>query len=199
MQEVGAEAVDRADARLLELRDGLVEAGRAAPSPASAACRACSSSARSRSFISPAAFSVNVTATTLCTVPRPSASTATSRATSSLVLPVPAAASTTIVASSDAPDALARVGVDEPGHWQLPQLVEVLEGALVLPRDAPLLDRARTPGEVAHGTGSLARRRRQEAPRDGAVDQLDHLEPAARGWVGVMGTTRSENSPARVQ
>jgi len=100
VQEVVAEAVDRADARLLEMRDGVLEPP--APRAASAArSRSSSSPARSRSFSSPAAFSVNVSAAIVCTVPRPSAKTLTRRATSSLVLPVPAAASTTSVSSSD--------------------------------------------------------------------------------------------------
>ena len=65
---------------------------------------------------SPAAFSVNVTATIDCTVPSSSASTATSRATSSLVLPVPAAASTTIVSPSEPRILVAGRLVDEGAH-----------------------------------------------------------------------------------
>ena len=62
--------------------------------------RSISSRSRSRSFSSPAAFSVNVTATISRTLARPSARTRTIRFTSSVVLPVPAAASTTSVSSS---------------------------------------------------------------------------------------------------
>ena len=58
-----------------------------------------SSSCRRRSFSSPAAFSVNVTATRFPTPAFPVASTRTIRRTSSVVLPVPAAASTTNVES----------------------------------------------------------------------------------------------------
>ena len=62
-------------------------------------CRARSISPRSRSFSSPAAVSVKVTATMPSRRPRPAMRTATMRPTSSVVLPVPAAASTTSVVS----------------------------------------------------------------------------------------------------
>ncbi len=61
--------------------------------------RATSSASRSRSFNSPAAFSVNVTATIPFTSARLLARMRTMRFTSSVVLPVPAAASTTSVSS----------------------------------------------------------------------------------------------------
>ena len=97
-QQIGAEAVDGADVRLLESRERCVEQ-RATRSSAPASVRARSSRSRNRSLSSPAAFSVNVTATILSTSVRPSARMRTIRPTSSVVLPVPAAASTTSVSS----------------------------------------------------------------------------------------------------
>ena len=98
-QQVGAEPVDGADVRLFEVLHGLVQ-----PRRRRRATRRLlplvSSRCRRRSFNSPAAFSVNVTATISRTLARPSASTRTIRFTSSVVLPVPAAASTTSVSSS---------------------------------------------------------------------------------------------------
>ena len=67
--------------------------------PPSAA--ALSSSSRSRSFISPAALCVNVTAAILSMVVRPGRQHATMRSTSSVVLPVPAEASTIRLSSSE--------------------------------------------------------------------------------------------------
>ena len=71
VEEVVAESVDGADARLLEARHRVVQAVaplRAGRAPPAAPPRA---SARRRSLSSPAAFSVNVTATTLwsCAAP----------------------------------------------------------------------------------------------------------------------------------
>ena len=63
-----------------------------------APCRAFSSSERRRSFISPAARSVKVTARMRSSAVAPLRTSATMRATSSVVLPVPAAASTIKVA-----------------------------------------------------------------------------------------------------
>ncbi len=114
-QQVGAEAVDGADVGVLEVRERVLEAVRASPSRCA---RACSISSRSRSFSSPAAFSVKVTATISPMRARPSASVFTIRATSSVVLPVPAAASTTSVVSRCGADAGTVVVVDEgpTGH-----------------------------------------------------------------------------------
>ena len=98
-QQVGAEAMDRADVRFFEVLERALEA-RAPPPPMTRRRRAFSSSRRRRSFSSPAAFSVNVTATSRSIVVRPVASTRRMRLTSSVVLPVPAAASTTSVSSS---------------------------------------------------------------------------------------------------
>ena len=63
--------------------------------------RARSSSWRSRSFSSPAALLVNVTATMWSMVVAPLARTLTMRATSSVVLPVPAEASTNRLSASE--------------------------------------------------------------------------------------------------
>ena len=60
-QQIAAERVDGADARLLELRQRRVEMRAPPPIAAARASRARSISARSRSFSSPAAFSVKVT------------------------------------------------------------------------------------------------------------------------------------------
>jgi len=69
----------------------------ASRSATGASVRATSSASRSRNFSSPAAFSVNVTATIPSTFARPVARIRTIRFTSSVVFPVPAAASTTRV------------------------------------------------------------------------------------------------------
>ena len=98
-QEVRAEAVDGADVRFLEALERLRRGASGARQSALASVRARSSRSRSRSFSSPAAFSVNVTATISPTSARPSASIVTIRPTSSVVLPVPAAASTISVSS----------------------------------------------------------------------------------------------------
>ena len=68
-QQVGAEAVDGADVRFLEALHGALEARRAVAGRRRP--RACSSCSRSRSFSSPAAFSVKVTATIWSMVARP--------------------------------------------------------------------------------------------------------------------------------
>ena len=101
-QEVGAERVDGADAGQLELGQRGVEA-RLLLGRGLRRVRSRSISARRRSFISPAAFSVKVTATMPCSSPRPDWSRARMRPTSAVVLPVPAAASTTNVASRSSP------------------------------------------------------------------------------------------------
>ena len=73
--------------------------------------RALSSRSRSRSLSSPAAFSVNVTATMSRTSALPSAMMRTIRPTSAVVLPVPAAASTMSVVVERSGDELARLGI----------------------------------------------------------------------------------------
>ena len=153
--------------------------------PAAANCRARSSSARSRSFSSPAAFSVNVTATTVCTLPRPSASTATSRSTSSLVLPVPAAASTTIVSSSEPRMRSRVVVIDQPGHGQLRSLLRSSRArASFTARCAALRPLPHT-AVKSHMAQALWRGAGgRNPPRDGAVDQLDDLEPAEAVGLG---------------
>ena len=98
-QQLGAEPVDRVDVRFFERRRARARAAAATPRSAAVGARR-SSASRRRSFSSPAAFSVNVTATISVIVARPVASTRRMRFTSSVVLPVPAAASTTSVSSS---------------------------------------------------------------------------------------------------
>ena len=83
--------MDRADARELQFFERAVSRSR---SSGVASARAFSISRRRRSFISPAAFSVNVTATVRASVPSPLRISPTMRPTSAVVLPVPAAAST---------------------------------------------------------------------------------------------------------
>ena len=97
-QQIGAERMNRADARLLELAERAGEP-RALAGISCGSLRALSISPRSRSFSSPAAFSVKVTATIRSSSARPPASAATIRLTSAVVLPVPAAASTISVVS----------------------------------------------------------------------------------------------------
>ena len=142
-----------------------------------AALRARSSRARSRSFSSPAAFSVNVTATICPTVARPSARIVTIRPTSSVVFPVPAAASTIRVSSSAGGDRVTGFGVRQRhALMACPQRLQIAQRLRRLARDMPRFVRpahraevapsagARRPGRAA-GIPARSRDRRSRAPR----------------------------------
>src|SRR5438876_12453945 len=60
--------------------------------------------------------------------------------------------------------------------WEAPQLHQVVERAGVLLRRAPLFVRSADLSKVAPLAGALARGRRQEAVRDGAVHNFEHLD-----------------------
>ena len=100
-EEFGAEPVNGADVCFFEPMHGALQALPRPSLPGADVDRARSSSSRNRSFSSPAAFSLKVTAT-ICSIARrrPVSMSRTTRLTSSVVLPVPAAASTMRVSSS---------------------------------------------------------------------------------------------------
>ena len=81
-----------------------------------ASVRAFSISLRRRSFISPAAFSVNVTATIRSSVPAPARTSPTMRPTRAVVLPVPAAASTKKLVPNSVRIRRRAVSVGKIGH-----------------------------------------------------------------------------------
>ncbi len=119
----------------------------APPAPASSSARAFSSSCRSRSFSSPAAFSVKVTATSPPISQRPVASTRTIRLTSAVVLPVPAAASTTSVSSSaDSISVAIERDPSTAGHGRLLSQMQVGHVRLRLARRRAAPPRGRRPG-----------------------------------------------------
>ena len=95
LQDLGAQRVDRRDARALEHVEGGAPRGRARPAAAPARERARSSRSRSRSFMVVAAFSVKVTAAISSSRAVPERTSDSMRSTSSVVLPVPAPASST--------------------------------------------------------------------------------------------------------
>src|SRR5215207_2333155 len=180
--------------------------------------RAFSSSVRMRSFSSPAAFSVNVTATMSLIFARPVATSRTMRATSSVVLPVPAAASTTRVSSralriKSRSTASSRTGVSRrvmgaplryawrraAGGWragardsrQVPQREQVGEEALVLLCRALLLEGAAHRAVVAVVTGAGVGGRREEPELHAAVDHFEGVQGGlARDRIELHRVTR---------
>src|SRR5712691_9114411 len=156
--------------------------------------RSRSSSSRSLSFSSPAAFSVNVTATISFIVARPVARICRIRAISSVVLPVPAAASTISVSSrsfeiacrasvSTSVSFVTSVSSVREASSHRPQRVEIRQALARFPLRALLLARPAHSTEVAPGAGALAGRRREESALDGSIDDRQHLQPLTAGVV----------------
>ena len=152
----------------------------AAPCPG--ACRARSSPSRRRSFSSPAAFSVNVTARISPTSAAPVASTLTMRVTSSDVFPVPAAASTRRLSSSDdrmrsraaastkSGSVMTRGLAGRRLSRQPPQRLQVDQLRVVLAPGAHLLPGAAHHAVVAPGAGAPSRGGQDDPVLDRPVD-----------------------------
>ena len=121
VQQVVAEAVDRADARLFQVGDRRLPAARAARCPALRRTRSSSSSARSRSFSSPAAFSVNVSADDRLHGPPPLGQHVHQARDQLARLAGAGRGLDDQRLVERGPDALALGRVDQPAHGELPQ------------------------------------------------------------------------------
>ena len=149
------------------------------------ALRARSISARNRSFISPAAFSVKVTATMRSSVLTPSQIKATIRPTSAVVLPVPAAASTNnVVPKSVRIRRLASASANlcfRDSSWHVPQLEEGRELPLRFSTRSQLLVGAAHRLIVTPRTLPFGRCRRQKRLVECLPDDFRYLRDGISG------------------
>ena len=138
------------------------------------------------------------------TLVRPSARIRTIRPTSSVVLPVPAAASTISVSSRAVAIRRARRRGQLGNAGRCPTVVrhppqrrEVGDRVGRLPAQVPRFVGAADRAEIAPGAGALGRRRRKESELDGAIDDLERLEPGAPVRLGERHRMLGESAGRR--
>ena len=164
-----------------------------------------SSSSRRRSFSSPAAFSLNVTATISPIAARLFSISATMRPTSSVVLPVPAAASTMSVVSScrrNQPAILGTAAAALRGWRRHGMFLNASRSAkscrVFSARPSLLLAAAHDP-EVTPIAGLGFRSCRERAVFDRAIDDVEHLDAALRRLAHQRDSRRDESRPRRAK
>ncbi len=168
--------------------------------------RARSSSWRRRSFNSPAALLVNVTATIWLMVVRPVASTATMRAISSVVLPVPAEASTSRLSASEVRmrSRAARsssCGCDHRCHesWRMPNLDQRVQTIRLVCVSRAFLRRGRRPRCNRTARRRRFAGRRAENPSSMERSMVSSTRRRRARDSSLSGISMSEKSPRWVQ
>ena len=177
-QQVGAKAMNGADVRFFEVHQGRVETlARGGIQTANRLSRR-SSSCRRRSFSSPAAFSVNVTATRSPTPRLPCCEHANDAAHQLGGLARAGSSLDDKRRVEIGGDRVARVLiVERPVMARASsQLDQIAQRIRRLARDPQLLVRSADRPEVAPGAGTLVRRGGEEAELDRAVDDLQRLD-----------------------
>ena len=167
----------------------------------SSALRARSISARKRNFNSPAAFSVNVTATMRSSVLMPSETIATIRPTRAVVLPVPAAASTNRVVPKSLRIrrlASASAKLAPRRSWHVPQLEEGCELLLGFATRIAALRRDRKWSD-SHTKHIAARQAPLAKMASRALRPRFQPFPRQHHGCSDQGNMTSEYSPAEVQ